>query len=143
VFFLLIVSHFGACLWIEMGYTDDPNEMTWFIHSHGYQPGLSPRDFIGGPSTIYTESLFQVVSTLTTVAYGSYTGHTIREYLFLMVFMFFGILFFGCLMYGLKATIYCFEEVEKKQKEKVIILLYTLLTGIFIDGRNRNLVKCD
>jgi len=119
----MVVSHFGACLWIEMGYVTSQGEKTWFQNSQGYREGLHPREFYGGTYTLYIESLFQVITTLTTVGYGPYIGYTIREFLLLMVYCFFGIFFFGYLMSELKRTIRSFEEVTFKQREKVILKL--------------------
>ncbi len=115
-----MIFHFAACLWIEVGYPDDSGDKTWFANIPGYEPDELPKDYSGGSVTTYIAGLFQVLTTLTTVGYGDFAGHTVREYFVLMGFQFFGIMFFGYLIHRLKYTIMSLEEAQIKEREKVI-----------------------
>jgi hypothetical protein len=56
-------------------------------------------------SKIYIASLFWVTTTLTTVGYGDFKGHTNDEYVFTMLVEFFGFLVFGLIMASINNVI--------------------------------------
>ena len=114
-----MVFHFGACLWIEVGYPDGRGDKTWFASLESYEPGLLPKDYSGGSVNTYVASIFQIITTLTTVGYGDFAGHTVPEYFVLMAVEFFGIMFFGYLIHRLKYTIMSLEEAQIKERQKV------------------------
>jgi len=122
ILILIVVFHFGACLWIEVGYPDGRGDRTWFASLKSYEHGLPPKDFNGGTVNTYIASIYQIITTLTTVGYGDFAGHTVREYVVLMAVQFFGILFFGYLIHRLKYTIVSLEEAQIKEREKVFFL---------------------
>ena len=119
---MIVIIHFSACIWISLGYEREHGETTWFDRID--EPGInsSTQNFKADYFNMYVLGIFQVVVTLTTVGYGTYTGDSVREYLFCMVLEFFGELFFAFLMYKLTTAVASFNEFEVKRTKEVELL---------------------
>ena len=99
-----MLSHFCTCVWISIGFPQEPNEETWFSTIINFYFDGSIQQVIENSWTIYSAGLFYVIGTLTTVGYGANTGISLREKLFAMVLLLFGILVFALFFEKIKAA---------------------------------------
>lgn len=88
VWLLTILIHLLACLWVYFGFEATGG---WLDKNYVKLREAPLRK-------IYIASLFWVTTTLTTVGYGDFKGHTNDEYVFTMLVEFFGFLVFGLIM---------------------------------------------
>jgi len=95
VYVLALVIHILACLWVYFGF-----EATG---------GWLDRNYVilreAELSKIYICAVYWVTTTLTTVGYGDFKGHTNDEYIFTMIVEFFGFMVFGLIMASINNVI--------------------------------------
>jgi len=117
--FLAMISHFCTCLWISLGFPEDPEELTWFSTITNFYFNGSAQEITENSWTIYFAGLFYVIGTLTTVGYGSNTGISTRERLFAMVLLFFGILVFAIFFEKIKEATRLLNHFKILQNKEV------------------------
>ena len=132
---IIVIIHFLACMWISLGYEREPGEITWFDRADKLGINSSAQNFRTDYFTMYILGVFQIVVTLSTVGYGTYTGNSVREYLFSMMVAFFGELFFAFLMYKLTTAVASLNEFEAKRTKEVKLLEIHCIDNR-IDGRD-------
>ena len=115
---MLLLIHFCACIWISIGFPREDGEITWFINVEEID---DPNDLTlhQGNIQIYVCAVFYVVQTFATIGYGSYTGYTVREYIFSMFVLFIGTVVFSFSYEKTKAVIASFTEASRREKQEV------------------------
>lgn len=83
--YALIITHFMACAFIYIGGFGD----AYWIKANGFD---EKSDF-----SIYVFAFYWIITTLTTVGYGDYTGTEMEEIIFTMILEFIGLTFFSLL----------------------------------------------
>lgn len=92
VFQLSMVSHLFASFWCLIGNYMLEKEQGWIYENN--QSGIQSKDF----SSIYITSIYWVITTFTSIGYGDVYGHTIIEYLYIILVEMVGMCFFGYMM---------------------------------------------
>jgi len=81
----LVIAHFMACAFLYLG---NLSEKHW-IEANGFDPDDT--------FSLYVFAFYWIITTLTTVGYGDYTGKEIEEIIFTMILEFIGLTFFSLL----------------------------------------------
>jgi hypothetical protein len=91
MFFVLVYSmiHMAACVWYSIAVFNHFEPESWVVRK-GYQDK--------GMEYIYPVAVYWAITTLTTVGYGDVTARTTDELSFSLVWMFFGIIFYTCII---------------------------------------------
>jgi len=82
--YVMIITHFMACTFIYLGNLGP----AYWIRKNGFD---KKSNF-----SIYVFSFYWIITTLTTVGYGDYTGAEMEEIIFTMILEFIGLTFFHC-----------------------------------------------
>lgn len=90
---LLLTIHIFACVWIWLG----KRESDGWVNRKAYLLRYPERDL-----DLYIAAIYWVMTTLTTVGYGDFSGNTNRENIFQMIVIFIGIGFFGYIIGNMK-----------------------------------------
>jgi hypothetical protein len=96
-------SHIMACLWVLVGQFQE-NSGSWYL------PEIQDM----GPWHQYTLSMYFVITTMTTVGYGDFSGQTTSERLFVIFLMLIGVLSFTYISGALASVI---SNVDSSQAE--------------------------
>ena len=94
---VILLTHLMACMWIVVGRIGDDGWVCLFETNQQKQlndPEITDFDFV---LTIYVNSFYFILTTITTVGYGDIGGHTTYELFFSMVIEFIGLTFFSFL----------------------------------------------
>lgn len=83
--YVMIITHFMACTFIYLGNLGP----AYWIRKNGFD---KKSNF-----SIYVFSFYWIITTLTTVGYGDYTGAEMEEIIFTMILEFIGLTFFSLL----------------------------------------------
>lgn len=78
--YLIYVIHVLACIWALLGYTVPGSWIFTIAKGKGEQVKQMFDPSI--VSAVYVRSVYFIVTTLTTVGYGDFTGFTEKEYMF-------------------------------------------------------------
>ena len=95
VTYMASAIHILGCLWIGIGFAV---ECSWLEAEGG---GCNDGNKAVDPSLdneLYIQSIYFIITTLTTLGYGDFKGYTPTEYLFQMIVEFLGIGVFSYLM---------------------------------------------
>lgn len=95
VTYMASAIHILGCLWIGIGFAV---ECSWLEAGGG---GCNDGNKAVNPDNdneLYIQSIYFVITTLTTLGYGDFKGYTTTEYLFQMIVEFLGIGVFSYLM---------------------------------------------
>jgi hypothetical protein len=90
--------HILACSWSFVGMNVDGSWIDGGPIDDTSKSSLHPIFEKTDKKGIYIAAIYWVITTLTTVGYGDYTGYTEEEYLFEMAVEFIGIGFFSFFM---------------------------------------------
>lgn len=123
---LALTFHYLACLWIIVGFKQSDNEKTWFDNI-AVKYDIEGEMIVDGNFDLYLNSLVHIAQTLTTVGYGSYFGFTVREYLFSMFVLLFGIIVFTFAFEKTKSIIASYNEADRREQQEVKNSRYSLL----------------
>jgi len=111
-FFFIMLSHQFACLWIYIGNWDKSkpasDRESWiFVNDFNFMDG---DDFtpLADEFATYVFSVYWVLTTLTTVGYGDYSGGTSREYLVSLMFEFVGFCY-NAILISIMSTVFSSE----------------------------------
>jgi hypothetical protein len=99
VVFLLLVGfmlHIAACVWIFIVQVDNYDPDSWIVRKN-------LRDATN--EFVYSVSYYWALTTLTTVGYGDVTAYTSTEMKFSLVWQFFGVFFYTCIISILTTTL--------------------------------------
>mmetsp|Transcript_27671 Transcript_27671/g.20788 ORF Transcript_27671/g.20788 Transcript_27671/m.20788 type:complete len:194 (+) Transcript_27671:1001-1582(+) len=88
IVYLTLIVHILACIWVYIGIVEP---LSW-LHAEERKYLMSDQ------LDVYVNSVYFIITTLTTVGYGDITGSSNNEYLFQMVVEFIGIGFFSLLI---------------------------------------------
>ena len=102
---LLFFAHIVACLWFAISAVNS-KEINW-LNSKKYEDSTA--------SFKYVVSLYWAITTITTVGYGDITPQNEVEYVFSLVVMVMGSLFFG---YSLTFIATIFDKIHKEEISK-------------------------
>lgn len=89
-FYIIMVSHFFACLWVLIGQFFYETESSGWIQA-GIENEIIQYDFL----SVYISAFYWVITTFTSVGYGDIVGANIYENLYQMLVEMVGIGFFG------------------------------------------------
>lgn len=92
IFQLCMVSHLFASFWCLIGNYLLVREEGWIYNNN--MNGIQKLDF----SSIYTTSIYWVITTFTSIGYGDVCGHSIIEYIYILLVEMVGMCFFGYMM---------------------------------------------
>lgn len=95
VTYMASAIHILGCLWIGIGFAV---ECSWLEAEGG---GCNDGNKAVNPDKddeLYIQSIYFIITTLTTLGYGDFKGYTPKEYLFQMIVEFLGIGVFSYLM---------------------------------------------
>ena len=115
---LALTFHYLACLWIIVGFKEDEDEKTWF-DTIAVKYDIEGEMIVEGNLDLYIHSLVHIAQTLTTVGYGSYFGFTVREYLFSIFVLLFGIIVFTFVFEKTKSIIASYNEADRREQLQV------------------------
>ena len=87
-----MVSHLFASFWCLIGNYLLVREEGWIYNNH--LGGIQKLDF----SSIYTTSIYWVITTFTSIGYGDVCGHSVIEYVYILLVEMVGMCFFGYMM---------------------------------------------
>ena len=92
---MILFSHLCACFWILLGRQDfhlpEEQQQSWLlIASNNF-----PQPYYDNKYHVYVFAYYWVMSTITTVGYGDYTGSTSPELLFSIFLEFSGMCLFA------------------------------------------------
>lgn len=111
-FFFVMLSHQFACLWIYIGLTDKdlPAEEreSWFYVNDFNSMDDNDTTPLANEASTYIFSVYWVLTTLTTVGYGDYSGGTSREYLVSLLFEFVGFCY-NAILISIMSTVFSSE----------------------------------
>ena len=103
---MLFFSHCTACIWFYMGYHTSEDDGTW----------LSEKGYTNKPIFFqYLVSLYWAITTISTTGYGDVTAQNEREFVFCMLVMILGSIFFG---YSLTYIGVVFDKLNQDQQRK-------------------------
>lgn len=90
----ILFSHMLACIWISLGLLDTDKleefQHSWLLRDENNFPYPDDNK---SRTTVYCFAIYWILTTMTTVGYGDYTGSTNVEYLFSMALQFTGVCF--------------------------------------------------
>jgi len=119
-----------------LGFANSSDELTWlsYLPNLNYD-SINSAEITDNKPTVYIASLFITAETLTTVGYGTTNFFTLREQVFSMILLFFGILLFALFFEKIKTLTTLLNQTALLQEQKVISLEIFLLYKLFkIDG---------
>ena len=125
------MTHIMACIWISIGRIDDDSWVNIFlakVRLERNDPSLISYDF---QWEIYVNAFYFVMTTITTVGYGDFVGHTTYEYIFSMCVEFIGLSFFSFLTGVVKEMFsdnQSFENLINARMEQLDLWLLRLET---------------
>lgn len=109
-FKLLFFAHLVACIWYALGKSSELNQTTWL------------ENFSGKSETFkYLVSLYWAITTISTIGYGDITPCNEKEYLFSLIVMILGSMFFG---YSLTYMGGIFDQLQKEEVLKRLAFLF-------------------
>ena len=73
-------------------------------------------------STIYIQSFYFIVTTMTTVGYGDMTVDTVGEQVFCMILMLFGVFYFSMISGSLTSILATLDQTQAELEKKVLFL---------------------
>lgn len=110
--FSCLFLHFVACLWWFIGsqdLIDNPGAHNWITDE-----GMSPDDLSFG----YVSSLYYVLCTVSTLGPGDIIPLTIQERIFAVFLIFFGAIWFGVLISGVRGFLSELDSSNKQSYER-------------------------
>lgn len=110
--------HILACSWSFVGMNINGS---WIDggKDDGSKSSLHPIFMRSDKKGIYIAAIYWVITTLTTVGYGDYTGYTEEEYLFEMAVEFIGIGFFSFFMGSINSILVLESKLQDIIEEKM------------------------
>ena len=109
----LLLLHTMSCLWFLAAKLDGFPENCWVLRY-----GLESN----APFNQYVNSLYFIVTTITTVGYGDRTAETTVELLFCCILMIIGVVAYTMLISQLTSIISANDKKQARLKEKLDIL---------------------
>ena len=117
---MAVIVHFCACIWTALAFANESGEVTWlsYIPNVVYD-GTNSEEITNNKMTVYIASVFITAESLTTVGYGTADYFTLREQLFAMILLFFGIILFAIFFEKIKALGTLLNQTKIIQEQKV------------------------
>ena len=109
----LLLLHTMSCLWYLVAKLDDFPEECW-VFRYGLEGSA--------PFFLYVNSLYFIVTTITTVGYGDRTAQTTVELIFCCVLMIIGVVAYTMLISQLTSIISANNKKQARLKDKLDIL---------------------
>ena len=103
---ILFFAHLTACIWFYLGSSPDDEEGSW-LETKGFK---NKTVFFQ-----YLASLYWAITTISTTGYGDITAQNETEFVFCMIVMILGSIFFG---YSLTYIGIVFDKLHKEQNMK-------------------------
>lgn len=113
--------HFGACIWIAIGFPKEADEKTWFLEIPGLDYVYGINELQNGNFEVYLDGFFYIAQTLSRVGYGAFTGHSNREYMFSLFLLIIGLFVFSFLFEKTQSIVRMFNETERRESQQVLI----------------------
>ena len=113
IFSVCLLIHVVGCLWYFLAKLDDFSPDTWVVRA-----GLLDAENI----SIYLASVYYAFSTLTTVGYGDINALTMKERIFSIIWMIFGVGFYSFTIGLLTSTFSNAETRESSLKRKITLV---------------------
>lgn len=121
--FLLLFSHFAACVWYLIGMTHVDSDLSW-VNRMDSARGLSGGPFVElGIAQKYLTSFYWAITTMTTVGTGDILAHTTLEIIWSGILSFVGVMVFTLVMAVLTSIISTADSKESVIREKRLKLL--------------------
>ena len=96
LFYVILVSHFFACIWVLIGqYNYEEYETGWIDRAEKENMVFVEK---GGFWILYSTDFYWVITTFTSVGYGDIIGVTDFEYFYKMIVEMVSICFFGYML---------------------------------------------
>lgn len=126
-FFFFLISHWIACIWYLIGTADSTWGWIAFAGLSGTTGGtedefgniVNATEIVTDTSTLYVTALYWSITTLLTVGYGDYSGHTDDERVFCMCTMVFGAMIYATIFGNVTILIETLGRSEAIYNEKM------------------------
>lgn len=119
-----MINHFATCAWLSIGYESYPGEVTWFQNVDDSDFDPTTQSLHNEYTNFYVLGIFEVITTVTTVGYETYSTRTVRELLFIMAIELIGVLLFAFVLSELGNVMMSLNKYKAKRLAEVFSVIY-------------------